>query len=89
MKTKKIPMRKCMGCQQMKMKKELIRIVRTPEHEIVLDRTGKQSGRGAYLCPDEACLNAAMRRKSIDRALDMTISEDIYVHLREALTAHE
>ena len=73
----------------MKMKKELIRIVRTPEHEIVLDRTGKQSGRGAYLCPDEACLNAAMRRKSIDRALEMTISEDIYVHLREALTAHE
>ena len=73
MKTRKIPMRKCMGCQEMKNKKELIRIVRTPEGEIVIDRTGKKSGRGAYICPQMECLEKAIRHKSIERALETAI----------------
>ena len=87
MKTRKIPMRKCMGCQEMKNKKELIRIVRTPEGEIVIDRTGKKSGRGAYICPQLECLEKAIRHKAIERALETEIQETVYQTLREELAA--
>ena len=60
-KTKKIPQRMCVGCQEMKPKKLLIRVVRTPEETIVIDSTGKRSGRGAYICPDPECLNKALK----------------------------
>lgn len=87
MKTRKIPMRKCMGCQEMKNKKELIRIVRTPEGEIVIDRTGKKSGRGAYICPQMDCLEKAIKHKAIERALETEIQDSVYQTLREELAA--
>ena len=65
-KVKKIPMRKCLGCMQSFPKKELIRIVRTPENEVCLDATGKKSGRGAYLCKDKACLKKAIKAKKAE-----------------------
>ena len=65
---KKIPMRKCIGCGEMKSKKELIRIIRTPEGEIVLDKTGRQNGRGAYICDDAECFKKARKNKGLERS---------------------
>ena len=75
---KKTPMRKCLGCNEMKPKKELIRAVKSPEGEISLDLTGKKSGRGAYICPDKACFDKARKGKRIERALDTKIPEAVY-----------
>jgi len=74
---KKIPMRMCVGCREMKPKRELLRVVRTPEDTILIDFTGKKSGRGAYVCPEEGCLNRAVKLRQLDRALDRTISPEI------------
>ena len=90
MQQKKIPMRQCLGCREMKPKKELIRVVRSPEGEISLDFRGKANGRGAYLCPDPACLKKAIRAKSLERALDSSIPEEIYARLTAEMEAgHE
>lgn len=78
---KKTPLRMCVGCREMKPKKELLRVVRTPEDEIVIDFTGKKSGRGAYVCPNEACLKKAGKQKALDRALERTVSLDIIEQL--------
>ena len=75
---KKIPMRKCMGCNEMKPKKELIRVVKSSEGEISLDLTGKKSGRGAYICPDKKCFDKARKGKRIERALETSIPEEVY-----------
>ncbi len=75
---KKIPMRRCTGCGEMKEKKDLIRIVRTPDGEIVLDRTGRTNGRGAYLCDDPACLRRAQKKRSLQRSLDTAIPDEIF-----------
>ena len=75
---KKIPMRKCLGCQEMKPKKELIRVVRSPEGEVSLDFKGKAPGRGAYVCPDAQCLKKAIRAKALERAFDTGIQQEIY-----------
>ena len=83
MKPKKIPMRMCVGCREMKEKRELIRIVRTPEGETVLDITGKRSGRGAYVCRQAECLRRAIRQKQLERQLEITLTPEI----SEALTA--
>lgn len=80
---RKVPLRKCVGCQEMKSKRELIRVVHTPENEVLVDATGKRNGRGAYLCRNEACLLVARKRKSLERALKMTIPDEVY----QALTA--
>ena len=85
MKAKKIPLRMCVGCMEHKPKKELIRIVRTPEGEIEIDLTGKLSGRGSYICPNEACLEKAVKSKKIERALECKISDEQYERLREVL----
>ncbi len=82
MKTKKIPMRKCVACQEMKPKKELLRIVRTPEMMIEVDRKGKKSGRGAYICLNSECLKISQKKKSLDRALESKVSDDIYQMLQ-------
>ena len=82
MKPKKIPMRMCVGCREMKEKRDLIRIVRTPEGDAVLDPTGKQSGRGAYVCRRAECLQRAIRQKQLERQLEITLTQDIM----EALT---
>jgi len=78
MRAKKIPMRKCVACQEMKPKKELLRIVRNPDKEIIIDLTGKKSGRGAYLCYNKECVKLAKKRKSLEKALEIPISNDIY-----------
>ena len=78
---KKIPMRQCVGCGEMKEKKTLIRIIRTPEGRIILDRTGRANGRGAYICDDPACLAAARKKKSLNRAFKMQVSEEIWEEL--------
>lgn len=78
-------MRQCVGCREMKMKKDLIRIIRTPEGEVVIDRKGKQNGRGAYLCSCIDCLQKARRTKSLERALKTAIPNEIFEHLEEEL----
>ena len=77
-KPRKIPQRQCVGCREMKDKKELLRVVRTPEGDIQLDSRGKVSGRGAYVCPDVACLKKARKSKALERALDTPIPEAVY-----------
>lgn len=83
MKPKKIPMRMCVGCREMKEKRELIRIVRTPDGEVAIDDTGKRSGRGAYICRRPECLIRAIRQKQLERQLDTTLSQEV----TDALTA--
>ena len=85
-KPKKIPERQCLGCNEHKPKKELLRVVRTPEGEIVLDFTGKKSGRGAYICRDAACLKKARRSKRIDRALDLSVPDEVYDRMESELS---
>ena len=83
MKTKKIPLRMCTGCMEMKPKKELIRVVRSKEGEVSVDLTGKKSGRGAYICKDTECLEKAFKAKRLSRNLDIPISDQIYERLKE------
>ena len=87
MKTRKTPLRMCVGCRTMKPKKELLRIVRSPLGEISLDMTGKQSGRGAYVCPDGACLAKAVRQKQLDRALEAPVGEEVLALLQAQANA--
>lgn len=85
MKPKKIPMRMCVGCREMKDKRELIRIVRTPEGEAVLDPTGKKSGRGAYVCRQAECLRRSIRQKQLERQLEITLTPEIIQALTEEM----
>jgi hypothetical protein len=75
---KKLPQRQCLGCREMKPKRELIRVVRSPEGEISLDFHGKKPGRGAYLCPDPACLKRVRKAKALERAFSMAVPEEVY-----------
>jgi len=84
-KERKIPQRMCVGCRVMKNKKELIRVVRTPEDRVEMDITGKKSGRGAYICRDPECLNLAVKGKRLQKALQHEISEDVLNLIREKL----
>ena len=74
---KKIPMRQCVGCREMKAKKELVRVVRSPEGEISLDFRGKAPGRGAYVCPQAECLRRAIKSRALERGLDCQIPQEI------------
>lgn len=75
----------CVGCKEMKNKRDLLRIVRTPTGEVVLDQTGKKSGRGAYICPAETCFNRAYKEKRLERALDHPIDASVYEALRQSI----
>ncbi len=86
MTAKKIPMRMCLGCGEMKPKKELIRAVRSPNGEISLDLTGKKSGRGAYICRNSECFGKARKTKRFEKALSCQISEEVYDSLEKELT---
>ncbi len=77
-KPKKIPQRQCVGCRAMKDKKALLRVVKSPEGEISLDGKGKKPGRGAYVCPDTACLQKARKSRALERALEVSIPEEVY-----------
>lgn len=84
---KKIPLRQCLGCRTMKPKRELIRVVRPPDGEIHLDFRGKDNGRGAYLCPDAACLKKAIKTKALERAFGVAIPAEIYAQLEAQMEA--
>lgn len=78
MKNKKVPMRQCVGCRESKEKKELIRVIKTPEGEVILDSTGKKNGRGAYICSSVECFAKAKKIKSLERALNISIPDEVY-----------
>ena len=84
---KKIPQRQCMGCRERKAKRELIRVVRTPEGSVNLDFGGKMNGRGAYICPNPDCLKRAVKSKALDRSLEVTIPQDVYDRLEKEMEA--
>lgn len=85
MKPKKIPMRMCLGCNEMKPKKELIRVVKSPEGEISLDFTGKKSGRGAYICRSVECFNKARKGRRLEKAFSCKIDAGVYDAMVEEL----
>lgn len=87
MANKKIPMRQCVGCSEMKSKKELIRIIKTPEEEVVLDTTGKKNGRGAYICPQPECLKKARKSKGLERSLKVAIPVEVYEKLEKEMSS--
>lgn len=74
---KKVPLRMCVGCREMKPKKELLRVVRTPEGAASLDTTGKKSGRGAYVCKDKQCMARALKQRQLERALEVQLDESV------------
>ncbi len=84
---KKIPMRLCVSCREMRPKKELTRVVRTPEGAVVVDHTGRANGRGAYLCAKTACLDKAIKSKALERALEAKIDPETYEALRKEFGA--
>lgn len=86
MQTKRIPLRKCTGCGEMKPKKELLRIVRSPEGEIARDTTGRMPGRGAYICPDAACLRTAHKAHRLEKAFAAAVPEEVYLRLEKELS---
>ena len=89
MKARKTPMRMCVGCREMKDKRELIRIVRSPEGTVSLDPVGKKPGRGAYVCPRVECLRRAIKQRQLERQLDITLSDEVKEGLADALAAAE
>ena len=84
---KKIPMRQCLGCREMKPKRELIRVVRSPEGEISLDFRGKKPGRGAYLCPHTDCLKKIRKSKALERSFSAPVPAQVYEELEEQMKA--
>lgn len=85
MSAKKIPQRQCIGCGEMKNKKEMIRILKTPEGEFTLDATGRKNGRGAYLCPSMECLKKAVKSKGLERSFKTAIPRDVYETLEKEM----
>lgn len=86
---RKIPMRQCVGCREMKEKRELIRVVKSPEGEISLDFKGKKNGRGAYLCPNPECLKRARKARALERAFGAALPGAVYEGLEEQMKAGE
>lgn len=84
--TRKIPMRMCIGCREMKPKKELKRIVRTTERDIIVDPTGKKSGRGAYVCPNPNCVDNAIKAEELSRALATKVSSQTALKIKEDIS---
>ena len=82
---KKVPLRQCIGCQEMKSKKEMIRVIKTAEDEIMLDATGRKNGRGAYLCPSMECLKKAVKGKGLERSFKTAIPKEVYETLEKEM----
>ena len=82
---KKIPQRQCMGCRERREKRQLIRVVRSPEGQVSLDFSGKKNGRGAYLCPDPLCLKKAIKSKALDRSLEVSIPQQVIDRLEKEM----
>ncbi len=86
MSIRKFPQRQCIGCGEMKNKKEMIRVLKTPEGEFTLDSTGRKNGRGAYVCPSAECLGKAIKSKGLERSFKMAIPKEIYEKLEEGMS---
>lgn len=82
---RKVPMRQCIGCQEMKSKKEMLRILKTAEGDVVLDTTGRKNGRGAYLCRSGECLKKARKNRGLERSLKMAVPSEVYDSLEKEL----
>ncbi|MBQ7958859.1 MAG: YlxR family protein [Oscillospiraceae bacterium] len=89
MKQKKIPMRNCKGCNEMKPKKELIRIVKSPEGEISLDLTGKKNGRGAYICDNPECIARLKKQKLLNKVFSTAVDDEVYAKIEEEFLARK
>lgn len=85
-KPRKIPLRMCVGCRTRNDKRNLIRVVRTPEQEVVVDPTGKRAGRGAYICPRMECLRKAVKSRALERALNVAMTPEILSYLEACLS---
>lgn len=83
--TKKIPMRKCVGCQEMKNKREMLRVLKTSEDEFLLDATGRKNGRGAYVCFSKECLAKAIKNKGLERSFKQAIPKEVYESLEKEM----
>ncbi len=86
---KKVPLRQCIGCGEMKSKKEMMRVIKTAEGDISLDMTGKKNGRGAYLCISKECLKKARKNKGLERSFKISIPEEVYLTLDKEFDAGE
>ncbi|MCR1840701.1 RNase P modulator RnpM [Murimonas intestini] len=86
---RKVPMRKCIGCQEMKSKKEMMRVLKTSEDEIILDTTGKKNGRGAYICFSKECFEKAIKNKGLERSLKTGIPPEVYESLKKEIESIE
>ena len=84
--TKKIPQRQCIGCGEMKNKKEMIRVIKTPEENIIIDVTGKKNGRGAYICKSVECFQKAVKSRGLERSLKVNIPREVYEELQKELS---
>ena len=87
MSMKKVPLRQCIGCGEMKSKKEMIRVNKTADEEILLDATGRKNGRGAYLCPSMECMKKAVKSKGLERSFKMAIPKEVYDALEKEMEA--
>ena len=87
MSMKKVPLRQCIGCGEMKSKKEMIRGIKTADEEILLDATGRKNGRGAYLCPSMECMKKAVKSKGLERSFKMAIPKEVYDALEKEMEA--
>ena len=85
MSVKKIPLRQCIGCGEMKSKKEMIRVIKTAEDQILLDATGRKNGRGAYLCPSMECFKKAVKGRGLERSFKMAIPKEVYESLKKEM----
>ncbi len=86
MRTRKVPMRMCVGCKEMRPKRELLRVVRTPEGEVLLDPSGKRSGRGAYICESSECLELALKGDRLSKALEVPLDGEMAERLRQSVS---
>ena len=89
LKQRRVPMRMCVGCREMKPKKELLRVVKSPEGVITFDRVGKAPGRGAYVCRSTECLNKAVKTHALEHQLECSVSEEVFSQLSQQLTAED
>ena len=87
MSMKKVPLRQCIGCGEMKSKKEMIRVIKTADEEILLDATGRKNGRGAYLCPSMECMKKAVKSKGLERSFKMAIPKEVFDALEKEMEA--
>ena len=89
MEKRKVPARQCVGCNEMKNKKDLIRVIKTPEDTILLDLTGKKNGRGAYICKSDGCLKKLLKQKTLNKAFNTNIDESVYKAIEEEILGHK